>query len=324
MLDFMVARGIPAGTLAVSKGGKLLLSRGYGWADPGRTQVVAPDALMRIASNDKPIASAAIKRLVSQGKLALSTPVFAFLNITPPAGQTPDPRLKDITIAHLLDHSGGWDIAQLGYDPVFSVVDIANSLSIPSPAQLPDVARYMAGQPLQFTPGERSAYSNLGYALLRLTVERVSGKSFVAYARDEFGMDIDRSHAFPAERNPREIWYSDPNSCTNVYAPPASVPCPDGGLLVDQNFTVATAPALIRFLNAHWISGEPRAPGQNGYTYWFFGSLPGTFSLTYQRPDGVDIAVLFNQRQDPSGLPYDTIKDVMEAAANSVAAWPTQ
>jgi hypothetical protein len=57
-------------------------------------------------------------------------------------------------------------------------------------------------------------------------------------------------------------------------------------------------------------------------SYTFFGSLPGTFTLVVQRPDGVNLAVLFNQRTDPSGLSYEDIEKVLNKAADGVKVWP--
>ena len=311
MVNFMTARNIQAGTLAVSRNGTMLLERGYGWQDRTRQRTITPNTFMRIASVDKPLTAAAIKRLIAQGRLSASTKIFAFLNVTPPAGRTADPRLKDITIQHLLDHQGGWDPTK-SFDPMFDVVRIANELGIASPAGIPDIARYMAGQPLQYTPGTGSAYSNFGYALLRWTITRVTGKALVSYFQSEFGLDVERSYAFAKDRNAREIWYSDPGTCTNVYQPSTTVACPDGGFAVEAYTLVASSATLATHLNRYWISGEPRAVGQTGYVYWFFGSLPGTFTFIYQHPNGTNVAILFNQRTDPSGLAYDSIKTVID------------
>lgn len=320
MIDFMAARNIRAGTLAVMRNGIVVLERGYGWQDKEHRQTISPRALMRIASVDKPITAAAIKRLIRQGALTADTKVFPLLDIASPS----DPRINDITVQHLIDHQGGWDNAQAGFDPCFNVVDIARALGIPSPADTKDIARYMAGRPLQYTPGTRTSYSNFGYALLRLIVERVSGQTFVSYLQRELGLDVDRSHAFPQDRGPREIWYSDPETCTNVFDPSTKVPCPDGGFNVESRAMAASSLGLVQFLDHYWISGEPRNPGENGYVYWFYGSLGGTFTFVYQRPDGVNIAALFNQRTDPSGLKYDAIKDVMDKTTDSVGRWPQQ
>lgn len=311
MINFMTARNIQAGTLAISRKGTLLLARGYGWQDRAQQRIISPSTLMRIASVDKPLTGAAIKRLIAQGQLSANTKIFAFLNIQPPLGKTPDARLKDITIQHLLDHQGGWDPAQ-SFDPMFDVVRIANELGISSPAGIPDVARYMAGQPLQYTPGTHSAYSNFGYALLRWTITKVTGQSLASYFQREFGLDVERSYAFARDRNAREIWYSDPNSCINVYQPTTTVACPDGGFAVESYSLVASSATLATHLDRYWISGEPRTPGQTGYVYWFYGSLPGTFTFVYQHVNGTNVAILFNQRMDASNLPYDTIKGVMD------------
>lgn len=319
MVNFMTARNIQAGTLAVSRKGTLLLERGYGWQDRTRQRTIAPNTFMRIASVDKPLTAAAIKRLITQGRLSASTKIFAFLNVTPPAGRTPDSRLKDITIQHLLDHQGGWDPAQ-SFDPMFDVVRIANELGITSPASIPDVARYMAGQPLQYTPGTRSAYSNFGYALLRWTITKVTGKPLVSYFQSEFGLDVERSYAFAKDRNAREIWYSDPGTCTNVYQPSTTVACPDGGFAVDAYTLVASSATLATHLNRYWISGEPRTSSQTGYVYWFYGSLPGTFTFVYQHANGTNVAILFNQRTDPSGLAYDNIKSVIDQVIAGIPA----
>ncbi|OGW26348.1 MAG: hypothetical protein A2X56_07210 [Nitrospirae bacterium GWC2_57_13] len=321
MTGYMGARGIRAGALAVSRNGVLMLLRGYGWQDPGLTTPIRPDTLFRLASVDKPITAAAVKRLIDQGRLQPDTRVFPFLGITL-TGPAPDARLNEITIRQLLDHQAGWDNAQAGFDPVFAVVEIARDLNIPSPAETADIARYMASKPLQYAPGSKTAYANFGYALLRLIVEQVRGQSFVQYLQQQMELDVDRSHAFVKDRNPREAWYADPKLCFSVYAPSQRVPCADGGFAVESRAIAASAGTLVRFLDHYWISGDTRLPGQNGYVYWFFGSMPGTFTFVYQRPDGVNIAALFNQRTDASGLPYDAIKDVLDAAADSIGTWP--
>ncbi len=329
MQQFMRERSIKAGTLAISRNGVVIFNRGYGWKDSTLQTPLQPDTLLRLASIDKILTAAAIKRLFAQGQLSATTKVFELLNITPPPGQTPDPRLNDITVQHLLDHQGGWDPQEAQFDPMFEVIHIAEALGIPSPAEAADIARYMAGQPLQFAPGARTAYSNFGYSLLKSIVEQVAGQTLVGYLQTEFGLDIDRSFSLPQDRNSREIWYSDPNTCPNVFDPssvldPAKwVPCADGGFNAGSHALTATSATLADFLTRFWISGDPRSPGENGYIYVFFGSVPGTFTAIYQRPDGVNLAALFNQRTDPSGLNYEDIIQLFDTATDSVTEWPT-
>ena len=62
---------------------------------------------------------------------------------------------------------------------------------------------------------------------------------------------------------------------------------------------IASAPALCRFLDAFWISGEPRRQGER-QEWTHFGSLPGTSAMIRQRMDGYNIAVLCNGRRSDS------------------------
>jgi hypothetical protein len=59
---------------------------------------------------------------------------------------------------------------------------------------------------------------------------------------------------------------------------------------------VISSPTLCEYLDAYWISGEPRKPGEKGYVYTFFGSMPGTSAIAHQRADGINFAAEFNGR----------------------------
>lgn len=316
MLRFMQERNIQAGTLAISRNGRVIFSRGYGYGNSRHTEAIDPNSLMRIASVDKPIVNAAVKRLIRQGRLSSDTKAFPLLGIT----EFADPRLGNLTVQHLLEHK--WYEGAQGFD----VVQVAEALGISSPASTLNIARYIAVQPLQYEPGTNGSYCNFCYDLLREIVRRVSGQSYRDFVKTELGLsDAEPTYAFSRDRHPREIWYSDPEECRNVYQPysRSPVPCSEGGFPIDPSASLITsAPALADFFSRYWMNGEPRSPMDTGYVYWFFGSWVGTFSFVYQRPDGVNIAILFNQRTDPSGLDYATIKDVMENAANSVTRWP--
>ncbi len=63
------------------------------------------------------------------------------------------------------------------------------------------------------------------------------------------------------------------------------------------------------------VDGRPRKAGESA-SYTFFGSLPGTWVMVKQREDGVNLAVLFNQREDPSGLSYYDIEGMLDQAAD--------
>jgi N-acyl-D-amino-acid deacylase len=215
---------------------------------------------------------------------------------------------------------------------MFRSLEIAKALGKPGPATAEDIIHYMAGQPLQFAPGSKEVYSNFGYCVLGRVIEKASGKSYVRYVREDvlapLGIkSIELGHTLPADRNPREPVYIDPASGRDVMHPSSKseVPAPDGSFYLEamdaHGGLIASAPDLVRFLRAYWMSGEPRRSGQT-FAYNFFGSLPGTWTVVVQRPDGVSYAALFNQRADASGLSYESIRDDLNRAADGIKRWP--
>jgi CubicO group peptidase (beta-lactamase class C family) len=166
--------------------GKLFYARGFGYADVEHKTPVQPDAQFRIASVSKPITAVAVMKLVEEGKLKLDdrvAPLIAHLNPAP--GATVDPRWEQITIRHLLNHTGGWDRAKPngGFDPMDRPVVAAAAVNAPAPASAETIIRYMKGMPLDFNPGERHVYSNFGYAILGRVIERLSGMRYEDYVR---------------------------------------------------------------------------------------------------------------------------------------------
>ena len=324
MKKFMKERTIRAGTLAVSRGGWTFLARGYGFADrAGKRRLRAEDPL-RLASVVKPITAAAVRKLVRDKKLTLDTKAFPLLGLKPLPGKKPDPRLNDISIRQLLEHRGGWD-RDKAFDPMFRPLEIAAAVGKAGPAGPRDIIRYMMGQPLQFTPDEQSCYSNFGYCVLGRVIEKVSGQDYLSYVRKEILAplkieSVTLGRSLPKDRKPREPVYLDPRTGRNVVQPRSrtAVPLPDGGFYLEaldsHGGLIGSSVDLIRFLDAYWISGEPRR--SNGGSFSHFGSLPGTWSMVMQELNGVNVVAVFNQSTDPSKRKYETIKDMMRQAAD--------
>jgi N-acyl-D-amino-acid deacylase len=186
MCGFVTLNDIPGAAMAVTKCGRLVYARGFGFADVENQEPVKPQTLFRIASVSKPITAVAVLQLVERGKLSLTDHPFDLLTLAPhlEEGASVDPRLKDITIHQLLQHTAGWD-RDIAGDPMVNSMPVATALGIEPPAMPEHIIRYMMGKPLDFAPGMRDAYSNFGYCLLGRLIEKASGHSYEDYVRAE-------------------------------------------------------------------------------------------------------------------------------------------
>ncbi len=108
--------------------------------------------------------------------------------------------------------------------------------------------------------------------------------------------DIKLGHGAADKRDPREVWYPVAENAFSLDVMDAH-----GGL-------IASAPALCQFMDAYWIDGEPRQRGQ-GANWTSFGSLPGTTAMARQREDGINVAVLLNNRREKQPKDNDNLKE---------------
>ena len=179
--------GVRAGALAVARAGSILFARGYTWAEPDYP-VTQPNSPFRLASVSKAFTAAVIYELLQAKKLELGLPVFPWLGLDRAAlsGQTVDPRLATITVQQLINHRGGWDARAANFDPVFSMRRIARRLGLRVAPSSRDIARFMVGEPLQFTPGTQERYSNFGYVMLGLVAEKAGQPHFTIWSANRW------------------------------------------------------------------------------------------------------------------------------------------
>jgi CubicO group peptidase (beta-lactamase class C family) len=325
--------GIRAGVLAIAKGGIKLL-RGYTWAERDiGYPITQPDSLFRIASISKSFTCAAIQRLYDDERKLLKPDdkVFPKLEISSPAieGQIPDDKINDIEVQHVVDHLGGWDrnvqisdpdLQPPGWDPVFAIRSIALRLKLPKQLTKMDFARYMYGQQLQFKPGEQQhggvVYSNFGYVLLGMLVEKVTTRSFIDFLREKvlapIGVtDVFLARTFRTARANKEVLYDDPGFGQSAIDQPEGsyasddylVPSSHGGggfsteIMDSSGGLMSTAEALVQFASRYpvWGIGKGRVQASKD------GSMPGTRSMVNCRGDGVDYAYIFNTRDEIPG-----------------------
>jgi N-acyl-D-amino-acid deacylase len=185
MLDVMDRHGIPGAAFAFAREGKLLLAKGYGWANVASGAPSDPETLFGLASLTKPITAVATLKLVEQGKLGLDDAVFGILNeIRAPRGARVDPRLRDVTVRQCLNHSGGWDRGVRG-DPANWEPQICRAYGVRAPLSSRQFLEFMAGQPLDFIPGTQQIYSNVGYVILGEIIAKLSSQSYERYAAEQ-------------------------------------------------------------------------------------------------------------------------------------------
>jgi CubicO group peptidase (beta-lactamase class C family) len=267
MSGFLTKHQVPGAALAVARHGRLVLARGFGYADIDAKKPVRPVSLFRIASVSKPFTAAAVLKLVERNKLGLDDPVLSHIKLEAylEPKTKPDPRWKRITVRQCLHHTGGWDrdLPKTGYDPIGIPRKIARALKVPPNVTPDDIVRYMMGKPLDFDPGARYAYSNLGYLILGRVIEAVTGEKYEALVKKAIlapvgitGMHLGR--ALPEHRSASEVRYymAKPGTGECLYPPRVGqkVPWPDGADNVEgyeaHGGWVASAPDLLRFATA--------------------------------------------------------------------------
>jgi CubicO group peptidase (beta-lactamase class C family) len=173
---------VPGGSLLVVRGGQRNIWRAYGLSNLEDRITATPETNYRLASVTKQFTAAAILLLAEDGKLSLDDRVKKWLPSLPPT-------VDAVTIEHLLTHTSG-------------IVDYEDVIPSGTTAQLhdADVRRLLESQDsTYFKPGTAYRYSNSGYALLALIVERASGKSFAKFLRERIFIPLGMSHTVAYE-----------------------------------------------------------------------------------------------------------------------------
>lgn len=309
MADTMRHFGVRAAALAVARGGVVLVSRGYTWAEPW-FPATQPTALFRQASVSKIFTSAAAQALHDDNVLSLDTSMFGSLGVnTPlPSDISVDPRVAQITPRQATTRTTGMHRDLFGRRPDGTVGDatmrdvalIAGRLDPPT---LDDVVRYIYGMSLVTDPGGMigDGYSNVAFFILGAVIERAVGQPIDAYIRQRLLAPLGISDLVVArtavgQRLPGEVsGYDSPNAgpsildTSGVWAPGAY-----GG-----SFVLEVAPGaggfatsvttMARFIGSHavWDLGPRRINTR-------YGDFEGTGTIAQSRDSGLDLAVAFN------------------------------
>ena len=170
----------PGCALGVFRGGQVAYARGYGMADLERGVRITPATLFDIGSTSKQFAAASIALLVEDGKLSFSDDVRKYIPELPDYG-------APITIDNLLRHTSGLrdyvGLLALAGHSLEEVTTDSQALAI--------VVRQ---RHLNFPTGSRWEYSNTGFFLLSVIVQRVSGQSLADFARSRIFLPLGMTH----------------------------------------------------------------------------------------------------------------------------------
>ena len=336
--DFMGNYNIPAVSLATTKDQRLAYCAGYGLAEVGNTdRIYCTDGhLFRLASVSKSLTAICILRLCQEGKLTLEDKVFApggpLASLYPGTHAT---GADDIKVIDLLTHRSGWTNYTTGTDPVFTSDSRFYGKNVQKRVE------YMVKNVnLSYTPGTYYSYYNLGYCILGLIIEQLSGKSYEAYLREVAAMaganDIWLSKTSKNNRRPNEcVFYSQDSgypydnnmevasSCGAVIASAADMARmllaidygsanPDilTGEWLDRMYTNYTSPGKGGYGLGWWIGHN----GWSGWSAYHTGSLSGTATLWVRGNNGTGGVILCNSRSTKDSFDqamYKALDDAM-------------
>lgn len=333
----------PGAAVLVVKDGHAVFERGYGVADLRTRLPIGAGINFRLASVTKQFTATAVMLLVHDGKLRYDNRLTDILPDFPPYG-------KSITIRSLLNHTSGL----LDYEDLMEQASGASAKNTPQIKDSGVLALLKQQKTTRFPPGSSWAYSNSGYAVLAMIVEKVSGQPFGNFLHDRIFAPVKMEHTLAYERGKNEV----PNrayGCTpekGTWKPTdqssTSAVLGDGGiysslddlakwdralrehtLLSEDEMRPALTPVKVPDGS---VQEPPGTPAEYGFGWflnsykghrrmWHYGETVG-FRTTIQRfpDDGLTIIVLAN-RADlvPADLALKVADLYFDFAADRIA-----
>ena len=208
-------------SIAIMRNGKLLYSKGFGWADREKNVRCDVRHIFRIASLSKLITATGIMKLSESRALSLDSKVFGAQGILNDTmfRDIRDKRVEDITVEELLRHEGGFSIR--AGDPLFNMPTVARLLGRHGTLTLDDMVRFASRSHLRYRPGSGNAYSNLGYVVLSKVIEKVSGMPYEKYIQDSIlhpigCLDMHIGYSSYEQRFANEVHYHEPSDTEPV------------------------------------------------------------------------------------------------------------
>ncbi|MFR9710315.1 serine hydrolase domain-containing protein [Paenibacillus sp. MB22_1] len=216
--------------------GKLIVSGQAGKNDPEGKIPLTSETMYGIGSTSKMFTTAAVMKLVDQGKINLDSPLVNYIA----EFKMKDERYKQITPRMLLNHSAGLQGSSLANAFLFEDND---------PYAHDTLLDQLANRSLKADPGAYSVYSNDGFTLAEILVERVSGMDFTDFIHQEFTVPLGMKHTLTPQDG------LDFGKLAAIYAPGSPEPLPKETVnVIGTGGVYSTAEDLVKF--AGLFTGE--------------------------------------------------------------------
>jgi CubicO group peptidase (beta-lactamase class C family) len=307
------AGAVPGASLLVVSNGVPLIRRSWGMADLDNHIPATPQTNYRLASVTKQFTAAAILLLREDGKLSLDDHVRKWLPLLPAA-------LDPVTIEQLLTHTSG-------------IIDYEDLIPKGATEQVHDaqVLRMLETQDsTYFKPGSKYRYSNSGYSLLSLIVERASGKRFATFLHDRIFAPLGMNNTVAFEEGMSTVWnrafgYSrKDNAWVRKDQSLTSAVLGDGGIYSSIDDMAKWDAALYdsRLLSdeSRRLAFSPHNPTDDpnvkygfgwritGETLWHSGETSGFRNVIIRYPTRHLTVVMLTNRDSPA--PYETARSI--------------
>lgn len=190
------------GNILVAHNGLKILEKSYGYADFRNNALLTSQSTFRVSSVSKQFTAMAIMMLKESGKLSYNDTITKFFRGFP---------YPKITIRHLLNHTSGLP----NYGEYFAQVVLQSKYKFTYPSNQDILLWLINEQPKPyFKAGESWLYTNTGYVLLALIIEKVSRKSFQDYLKERIfdPLDMNNTQVFDYKAKLRHRVYGFKNN----------------------------------------------------------------------------------------------------------------
>jgi CubicO group peptidase (beta-lactamase class C family) len=232
----MNKHGLKGISLAITEGDQIVYLKGYGTA--GEKRPMTPQTPMYIGSLSKSFTGLAISQLVQAGKIDPSKPVIDYI---------PDFRIADqnathkITINHLLHHVSG--LSEAGFTSI-----------LPDTATKQDLIDALAAATLTAPVGTKFQYFNVGYDVLAIVIENVTGITYEQYINENIFIPLEMSNSFTDPIIARENGLS--QGYTRFFGFPVPAKQPHREYEVSAGFIISSAEDLAHYAIALQNDGK--------------------------------------------------------------------